>query len=202
MAIPMTWDIPQNPDDVRPEDFTPVPPGFYHVVVKEVDSSKLAGPSPHLIIRFAVLAGPHKGRTVRESFFTSDKAQRRVQWLAVVCGLIRQGGRQTADMEQLKGKTLIINTIVEKYDDNGEEKLKAKLLFDGMYKLDDPKVPADVPRGEDGPASPFAGSPPPAPPPRPAAATAVPPRPTPHTPGGSATATAAPATGGRRFGGL
>jgi hypothetical protein len=129
-----------------------VPPGRYHVQVLDVRPDDEAR-TPCLVFKLVVLTGEHRGLTLPERLYFSDKdgAKRRVSLFARRLGLVRPedlGKRLSIDWRHAVGRDFIGEVIEESYEKrDGSTGTVSKLAFGGLYSCDDERV-KDVPRGQ------------------------------------------------------
>ncbi len=124
-----------------------LPKGKYIALVENIEKDQ-NGKTPAYKFTFAVTAGPYKGRKVFERLFLSEKANGRVILFGSRLGLIAE---KELDRESVRkswkdaiGKTVVIEVENRPYDDkDGNKKTATNLTYNGIFKLDDPKV-ADV----------------------------------------------------------
>ncbi len=128
-----------------------VPPGRYHVLIREV--RRESDPSPHLLIKYETLAGTNAvgvGLVAAEKFFLSDKAAKRVAILANRLGLMapsQLGQRVNFDAGALVGKDLVVEVIAEEFTaKDGGKRSAGKWSFAGFYSPNDERAKG-VPRG-------------------------------------------------------
>ena len=123
-----------------------LPKGKYVAVVENIEKDH-GGKTPAYKFTFAVTAGPYKGRKVFERLFLSEKANGRVVLFGSRLDLIAE---KELDKESVRkswkdaiGKTVVIDVENREYDKDGTTKTATNLTYNGIYKLNDPKV-ADV----------------------------------------------------------
>lgn len=131
-----------------------IPDGMYHAVVDQVEKDQ-SGNTPAFKFTFSILAGPHKGRKVFEKLFLSEKANNRVVLFGNRLGLLNQADLGQASVRKswsdAIGKQVVIEVATREYEaKDGSKKKASNLKFDGLYKLDDPRV-AHVQRAGGGP---------------------------------------------------
>lgn len=151
-----------------------IPDGKYHVVVYDLEKDAKEGKTPCLVLTLRILAGTvsdQRGQNQFERvFLTSDKpaiVERRHK-IAKALGLIKQSmiGDTSAKVNwaDARGKHLIVEIKEESYQTaNGDTRKSAKVTFDGVWAIADPKV-AEVPKdtdalGADGIQAPSGGDP-------------------------------------------
>jgi len=135
-----------------------VPPGRFHFQVVDVRPDDEAR-TPCKIFNLVVLAGEHRGLTLPERLYFSEKdgAKRRVGLFARRLGLARPedlGKRVPVDWRRAIGRDFIGEVIEETYEKrDGSKGTVSKLAFAGLYSCDDERV-KDVPRGQLQPVTP------------------------------------------------
>ena len=126
-----------------------VPPGFYHAVVEKIEKDH-TGQNPALKFTFCILAGPQKRQKVFERLFLTEKNNGRVVLFGNRLGLIGKGelGKESVrkSWNDAKDRQVILELIERDYTaKDGSTKKATNVKYDGIYKLDDPRVAA-VPR--------------------------------------------------------
>jgi hypothetical protein len=147
----VSLDLTQVHDEQDLEGNAVLPPGRYHVAIREV--FRRSDPSAHLLVKYEVLAGTNAaavGAVSAEKLFLSDKAAKRVAILGHRLGLIDDkafGRRIDFDSSALLGRDLVVEIINEPYEGkDGEKRVASKWNFAGFWATTDPRV-KDVPRG-------------------------------------------------------
>src|SRR5262249_49146458 len=111
-----------------------VPPGRYHVLIREV--KRESDPSPHVLLKYETLAGTNAvgvGLVAAEKFFLSDKAAKRLAILGNRLGLLTNaslGQRVTFDAGALTGRDLVVEVVAEEFTGkDGTKRTTGKWAF-------------------------------------------------------------------------
>ncbi len=126
--------------------------GRYHAVVEKVEKDN--GNNPCYKIAFKVIDGTVRGqvnKSITERLFLTEKAKPRLMLFASRLGLFGQQDygkpHVSKNWGSVVGSHVVIEVKTRTYPKtDGTEGKSTNLSFDGIWKLDDPKV-ADVPKG-------------------------------------------------------
>lgn len=110
-----------NAAEVKPsEEFTPIPVGEYAAVITESESKRTkAGNGSFISLKFEIIEGQYKGRTVFSNLNVDNPNQQAVEIamrdLSSICRAVNR--MQITDTAQLHNQTLVIKVALEPRQD-------------------------------------------------------------------------------------
>jgi len=125
-------------------------PGRYHVQIQSADDTFNTLDKSMLVV-FELLSGGtvpgQEGKTHTEYFSASEKAMKRINLLALACGLVRPGeSRDVSFATEAPGRQLVIELEEHEYTKKDGTKGKGvRVTFAGMWSTGHKDV-ADVPK--------------------------------------------------------
>lgn len=146
------------------ENPSPVPAGWYRARVAEVDTDANSG---NLFLHFQITAGPFKGKKIKETLWNPENAdsedksansRKKKLLFATRLGLITAADKQKRDphfrivWDNALGVEVWIKVEQRTFDrkdkvtgkPTGEKGTSNQLTFDGVYPINDERVPQDV----------------------------------------------------------
>jgi hypothetical protein len=118
-------------------DYTPLPKGRYFCRVDSIKESFTQHGDELWNVRYVVVDGPHKGRSVFDNLVFSEKAMKRVKYVCARLG-VDVSGEIDLTPEMLVGKSCLVSVEIESYpDDEGKEKLRNRVPFAGIESADE-----------------------------------------------------------------
>ena len=131
MAPEVNWD-----DVDEFDDFTPIPEGRYLCEAVDVEERFTKGGDEMWNVRWEVLEGECKGRTIFDNIVWSEKAKKRVKMIFKRLGL-NTSGSDNPSSSIIIGKQIYIDTTIEDYEtDEGQTKQRNIVPYAGYIALD------------------------------------------------------------------